>query len=206
MFVETNRKKEMKKLALMIVLIAASLVSAQAQIAPGMKYKDLKGLYNPKEYIPESTDPYSRGWAGVASFVIPGLGQVIDGEVGRGLLFFGGNVALNIVARGQLQRFSDSVVTDSSGQVTGYKDEAAARSSARNVILIGASALALNIWSIVDAVRVAKVKNMYTQDLRRQRSSVDFDFAPFFTYAPSELTASGSSLTPTAGMSLRVSF
>lgn len=190
----------------MIVLIAASLVSAQAQIAPGMKYKELKTIYNPKEYIPESTDPYSRGWAGVGSFLIPGLGQVIDGEVGRGLIFFGANLAAFCVYSVNLTNFASVCTTDSAGNVTGYTDEAAAVRYSRNAVLALLGMGVIDIWSIVDAIKVAKVKNMYYQDLRRQRSSVDFDFAPFFTYAPTAITASGSSLTPTAGLSMRVSF
>ena len=196
----------MKKILIVAVLSLVAMVSANAQIAPGMKYKELKTIYNPKEYIPESTDPYSRGWAGVGSFLIPGLGQVIDGEVGRGLIFFGANLAAFCVYSVNITNFASVCTTDSAGNVTGYTDEAAAVRYSRNAVLALLGMGVIDIWSIVDAIKVAKVKNMYYQDLRRQRSSVDFDFAPFFTYAPSELTASGSSLTPTAGMSLRVSF
>ncbi len=34
------------------------------------------------------------GWSGFASFVLPGLGQLIDGETGRGLAIIGGDVVL----------------------------------------------------------------------------------------------------------------
>ena len=68
---------------------------------------------------------------------------------------------------------------------------------------IQAARIALNIWSICDAVHVAKVKNMYYQDLRGQRASLDFNVEPFVIYAHTETFGS---VKPVAGLSLRVSF
>lgn len=68
---------------------------------------------------------------------------------------------------------------------------------------IQAARIVLNIWSICDAVHVAKVKNMYYQDLRGQRTSLDFNVEPFVIYAQTETFGS---VKPVAGLSLRVSF
>ena len=63
-------------------------------LRPNMKYKELKGLYNYKEYESTFADRYSPGWTGVASAFIPGLGECINGEWGRGLGKFFGNVGI----------------------------------------------------------------------------------------------------------------
>ena len=62
------------------------------------------------------------------------------------------------------------------------------------------AALGLDIWSIVDAVRIAKVKNMYNQDLMKL-SSIDIDLYPSFNYVKM-----GNGLQPTAGFTLAMKF
>ena len=196
----------MKRLILIAVLAVAALVSANAQVVPGMKYKDLKDIYNPKVCVPQSVDPYSRFWSGAASWLIPGLGQVVCGETGRGLAFFGGDIALYVVANVGAVKFKNNVNVDDNGKVTSYIDEKAAKSGA--YILTGAVAglVITEIWAIVDAVKVAKVKNMYFQDLNGRRSSIDLDFEPYFTLAPSSSAVTGNAFQPAAGMSMKLSF
>ena len=60
--------------------------------------------------------------------------------------------------------------------------------------------MTVEIWSIVDAVRVAKVKNMYEQDLRK-KYSLDVDLYPSVNYVQ---TSGG--VKPTAGLSLALKF
>ena len=67
------------------------------EIVPGMKYRQLKHIYNYREYVPSLTDRYSPGWSGVASFFVPGLGECINGEWGRGLAVVGGNFLLHLI-------------------------------------------------------------------------------------------------------------
>ncbi len=159
-------------------------------IVEGMKYREYKDFYDAKFYVHQPGDPYSRGWAGVASFFIPGLGECIDGEWGRGLAFFGANLGLGLLGLSQRTAYVDSY-----GYTT-YQ---------YNGLYWGilAARIALNIWSICDAVHVAKVKNMYYQDLRGQRASLDFNIEPFITYAQTETL---SSPRPVAGISMRVLF
>ena len=49
-----------------------------------MKYKELKKIYNYRMYVPTLYDRHSPAWSVVASFFIPGLGQMVNGSVGRG--------------------------------------------------------------------------------------------------------------------------
>ena len=48
------------------------------RIVPYMKYKTLKNIYNYKDYVKSDINKYSVGGCSVASFFIPGLGQMIS--------------------------------------------------------------------------------------------------------------------------------
>ena len=156
-------------------------------IVPNMKYKQLKELYNPKEYVSTLGDRYSPALSGVASFFIPGLGQMICGEVGRGFAFLGGAIGLPIVG---------GIIMGSSVDDYGVPTQGAAVAA----LITYVGAIAFDIWAIVDGVRVAKVKNMYNQDLRKL-SLVDLDLYPTFNYMKI-----GNSLQPTAGFTLAMKF
>ena len=47
---------------------------------------------------------------------------------------------------------------------------------------------------------------MYYQDMYGARASLNVGLEPYFSFTPSPVTPVGSSLTPAAGMSLRVNF
>lgn len=159
-------------------------------VVEGMKYREYKDFYETKYYVPQPGDPYSRAGVGIASFFIPGLGEFIDGEWVRGLAFLGGNVGLGLLG-----------IT----QVSSYVDKNGNTIYNVNGLFwaIQAARLALNIWSICDAVHIAKVKNMYYQDLRGQRASFDLNVEPYITYAQ---TGTFGGPQPVAGLSMRVSF
>ena len=195
----------MKRIILSAILAIAAIASANAQVAPGMKYKDIKDSYNTKNYVPQSADPYSRAWSGVASWLVPGLGQAICGEVGRGLKFFGADLVFATVATYGAQKFEDNAVIKD-GKVESYIDESAAKSGAYIMLGAAAAAFVVDIWAIVDAVKVAKVKNMYYQDLYGRRAAIDLGFEPYFTLAPSSSAVTGNAFQPVAGMSMRLSF
>lgn len=155
-------------------------------IAEGMSYNEYHKLYNTEFYRPQPSDPYSRGWAGFASAIIPGLGQGVAGEWGRGLLFFLGNVSINLLSLTQRS-------VDSYGNYT-YTD-----------LYWGilATGIVYDIWCICDAVHVAKVKNMYHQDLRTMRTAqLEYSVSPFVSITPDL----GHNSHPLAGLSLRLSF
>ena len=146
-------------------------------IKPGMKYKELKKLYNYKEYTRGLVQHHSPGGVAVASFFIPGLGEMICGEGWRGAAFLGGWLATSAVSLIGIQQFSDVIY------------------------LVGAAgSLAIKIASIVDATRVAKVKNMYERDLMRTYA-FDVDLYPSMDFIK---TAEG--IQPTAGFTLAFRF
>ncbi len=159
--------------------------NTSAEVVAGMKYRDYKNLYDTKYYVPQSTDPYSRGWAGVASFFIPGLGQGVAGEWGRGAIFFGANVAMGVA------QYLD----------TSY-DNGRIKMGALGWTMCVAR-IALDIWSICDAVHVAKVKNMYWQDISSKNASLDFRLEPYFACAP---TGTPGLSQPAAGLSMKLAF
>ncbi len=134
--------------------------TAKGPIQEGMRYKEYKNLYDHHLYNAQIGDQYSPGWSGVASFFIPGLGQAICGEWGRGLAYFGSSVLVSSVG----------------GIVT------ALTYSYWPMLVTTAAALTIDIMSIVDAVHVAKIKNMYYQDLRGQHANINFGLSPYLTY------------------------
>ena len=148
-----------------------------AGIKPGMKYRELKDLYNYKEYTRGLVQHHSPGGAGIASFFIPGLGEMICGEGWRGLAFFGGCIAANVVSAVGIQQGREIVY------------------------LVGSlGALTVKIVSIVDATRVAKVKNMYERDLMRTYA-FDVDLYPSM-----DVINTAEGLQPTAGLTLAFKF
>lgn len=161
------------------------------EIVPGMKYRQLKHIYNYREYVPSLTDRYSPGWSGVASFFVPGLGECINGEWGRGLAVVGGNFLLHLI-------MFNAAEYGGSGAYYGQYDNDSA-------IILAWAGLAgivtLDIWSTVDAVRIAKVKNMYEQDLRRSYYSLDMKVYPSVNQ-----TFNGTALQPAPGLTLALRF
>lgn len=181
---------------IIIAIAMASALGASAQVAnteltEGMKYKQLKHMYNYKEYSETMYDRYSTAGAGIASFFIPGLGQMISREVGRGFAWFGGAAAAYFVT-------GVGGVFAGSGQ---YYGETQLENTGAIIGLVGmVSMITVDICAIVDAVRVAKVKNMYEQDLRK-KYAFDVDFHPSVNYIQ---TADG--VQPTAGLTLALKF
>ena len=69
------------------------------------------------------------------------------------------------------------------------------------LMIVGFSAMTgVYIWSIVDAVEVAKVNNMYIRDLRKT-SSLKLEVAPYVTQI-----SINNQLTTPVGMTMRVTF
>lgn len=166
--------------------------NASASVSPGMPYRQIKRIYSPKNYIHDESDSYSPFWSGVASFFVPGLGQGICGEWGRGL---------GILA-GQLGCVTLSYV----GINAGAKQSDAGKSpdvpySIALAALIGT--LGIEIWNVFDAAKVAKVKNMYEQDLRALTATVNISLEPFLAY--SQCCSDGGS-QPVTGLSLKMRF
>ena len=148
-------------------------------VAPMMKYKEMAKVYDYRLYQKSLYDRYSPAGSGVASFFIPGLGQMICGEWGRGFAWLGGHVGCYMLTGISAIAESDTLV-----------------------LMSIAGLLAIDICAIVDGVRVAKVKNMYMEDLRKSGYyGLDVDLYPSVNYVR---TTSG--VQPTAGMTLALRF
>ncbi|MBO7603219.1 MAG: hypothetical protein J6S97_02255 [Bacteroidales bacterium] len=172
---------------------------------PEVRYADIKRDYNPSYYVPWEGDPYEPWVGGLCSFLIPGLGQCIDGEWGRGLGIFAANVGLGVLEIIEMSAigYGAQVYNYDYFSGSGYFSDNSylyGGSGALLITLIGHAAL--NIWNICDAVRIAKVKNMFYQDFNGKLSSASMKLEPNLALAPS---VSGV-VVPTAGFSLSLKF
>ena len=154
-----------------------------AGISPNMPYKYYKDKYDHRFYVPQYGDPYSPALGGWGSFFIPGLGQILLGETGRGLGYFGGVVGSYVVMAIGSAMVIDGDDIGALFMVAGY-----------------AGGLTIHICSIVDGVRVAKRKNMYMQDIRSM-STIDFKLSPYI-----ETVSIGNQRITPIGLSLQLSF
>ena len=175
-------------------------------LRPGMTYAELRQMYNPRDYMKGFGSQYSPGWSGFGSLVIPGLGQICCGEAGRGLGFFVPAIALTTTNLVLSSKLADLIQTDAEGRIiltesgVVYTDPQKARTLSGIQSVVSVVSLALSIWSCVDAVRVAKVKNMYYQDLRNGYS-MDFRLSPSL-----DLAQTPSGFRPAPGMALSLRF
>jgi hypothetical protein len=97
---------------------------------------------------------------GFASLVIPGFGQILEGETARGFCFIGGWVGLNIIKyRIRTRPYSGSVSKVKSLNTVRY-------------VLVG-----LHIWSLFDAIHVARVNNMVFRD--QVKTTFNFQLLPY---------------------------
>ena len=119
------------------------------------KYKHLKGIYSPKDYVPAENDKYDPSLAGVLS-LIPGLGLCYAGEPLRSLAYVGG------------------MAGSFGAMVVGFG--LAYGGSEGGVVLFFAGAggiVFFYISSFISAIRVAKVKNLAIRD-----KAISFNFSP----------------------------
>lgn len=147
-------------------------------IKPNMSYRELRSLYNTKDYVHYESAAYQPGIMGIASLLVPGLGDCLADEWGRGLLQFGGTAVFATAA---------SICS------YGYHFDGAA------VICIAGS-LATWVWSIVDAVKVSKIKNMYIHDYLKMYG------ADLKVYPSVSCYAKPDGTIPVAGLTFALNF
>lgn len=135
--------------------------SAVQGLRPGMKYNELKNLYDTALYSSMPGDPHNPALMGVCSWLVPGLGQMLCGESERGLYFLAGSLGCGVGA------FAGMLITSAGATA---EDSVATLVGGTLFLLCPLAMAGVDIWSIVDAVKVAKVKDMYQQDLRRQNN------------------------------------
>ena len=123
------------------------------------QYRVNKLNYNAGDYTRDAGDRYNPTLAGVASFFVPGLGQALSGETGRGLLFFAGSVVTSGIT---ISSFSSTKKSILNGQVVEYEVKKSGSNVGAYLGLVASAGIW--IWSIVDAVKVAKVNNLAYRD------------------------------------------
>ncbi len=169
----------MKKALTFIAFIVLLSSSLQAQ-----KYSINKHNYNAHDYIKEPGTPNDPIISGLASYFVPGLGQIIAGETGRGLAFFSGTIVSAFVGSGSLLALG----------FTGSPEFIAP-----TIIGLGGTVF-IQIWSVVDAIKVAKINNLYARD-RFKNIGFQLELSPYVSPVSSISPAQSS-----VGMSLRLSF
>ncbi len=156
-------------------------------VAPS--YNQIKNKYNYRMYTANPTDQYNPTISGLCSWFIPGLGQVICGETGRGLGYFGGTLACSLV-----MSLGAGIASAS------YYDDGAMIAGSLLTLVGAIGLLTVDIAAIVDATRVAKVKNMYINDMRN-KTSLNFELSPYVD----QISMQNEIVRP-VGMTMRVKF
>jgi len=141
--------------------------------------QERKKMYDFKNYEWQMGDRYNPGVAGVLSFVIPGVGQMVSGEVGRGFAFLIPTTIAEIVIYDVAERIDN-------GEISNPEDYAT------RVIISGIAVIVFTIWSTVDAVQVAKVNNMYLRDKSKNDASLKIE--PYANILPDNNVGYGLSL------------
>jgi len=180
----------MKKSIIVFFILLLIVANSGAQRYSMNKYK-----YDPHLYIPEYNDPYNPAISGVCSFLVPGLGQIYCGETGRGIAFLGGYIGCLVLAEAGAVQITSNLGYNGDPGYTNYSNEGV------GTFLLGLGGMAvIGIWSIVDAITVAKVNNMYIQNLRKT-SSLKIEMSPYIQ----QLSINNQVITP-VGMTMRVKF
>ena len=186
----------MKKYILIAALIF-SAIAANAQYAP--KYKELKDTYNYLTYVKSDVDPYNVSWSGVFGFFVPGSPQLMMNESGRGWAFLGGSLLCGVILDNLGEDLNKLLVINSDGSAS-FSDTDKASKLLTAVLGVAAVDLGLAIWSCIDAKRIAKVKNLYYQDMTAKKP-VKFNVDPYVSYTPTS-----NSVAPVAGLSFNLAF
>jgi len=192
----------MKRLFVTILIALTACMAANAQFARKAKYSELKYMYDQNDYVKQASDPYSVGWYECVSFFVPGAGQIMAGEVWRGIAFVAGEVVLESIARESALRIYNKFTIDENGKVTGFNNDSVAKT---NIAIFAGSIVAglgLSIWSCIDAKKVTRVKNMYYQDLIGKRAQLEMGVAPALNFTPSQT----GSVQPAAGLAFQMKF
>lgn len=180
----------MKKSIYLVMLFMFVVTIANAQ-----NYQLNKFKYDYRKYVPEYGDPYNPTVSGICSFILPGLGQMLNDEPGRGLGFLAGSAGMGLITVVGYASMITSVM-DGDGY---YRNNGMIGGA--GLFLMGLSGMAaISIWSIVDAVHVAKVNNMYIRDLRKT-SSIDLEISPYIT----QFKVDDKTTTP-VGLTMRLKF
>lgn len=145
------------------------------------QYKIDKEVYDYRDYHYQEGEPVNIQLCGISSFFIPGLGHFFAREFSRGSKFLGAYSGCFIV-----------LTTGSLAMMGGGTGEGL-------MWIGGLGMIAVNIWSIIDATRVAKVYNMAFMNKHAVQMSLKLQ--PIYSPGLSSNTFENS-----IGISLNVNF
>jgi len=129
----------MKKTLLLSVILSSFSTLCFAQ------YRINKEIYDTCKYSYEAGDPFNPAVMAFSSALIPGLGQIIEGETGRGLGFLGGFLSLFVTRRLTLMAPHTSINYTQNDII-------------RWATITGNTVL--RVWSAFDAAHVAKINDL----------------------------------------------
>jgi TM2 domain-containing membrane protein YozV len=180
----------MRNTFLLTVILLAFAFNVNAQRYSINKYK-----FDTHQYIPEYGDVNNPAVSGICSFFVPGLGQILCGETGRGIAFLGGYVGCAaLFEAGAINITSNLSYYDNSGYPR-------TSNSGVGIMLLGLGGMAvIEVWSIFDAIQVAKINNMYYRSLRKT-SSLKLEMSPYVDH----ISITNQVSNP-IGMTMRVKF
>lgn len=164
-------------------------------------YKQIKMDYDYHMYVPQLSDPYNPTVSGICSWIIPGLGQMVCGETGRGLGFLGGYIGSYLVVGIGSAIFVSSSSYSYYGSYYSTNDHGGRTAGSLFMVAGIIGMVAVDIWSIVDATHVAKVKNMYISDMRSKTSSLKLEVSPYID----QISMNNEIVRP-VGLTMRVKF
>jgi TM2 domain-containing membrane protein YozV len=135
------------------------------------QYMANKNKYDYRHYVYQPGDPYNPSSAAAASLFVPGLGQMISGESGRGICFLLGSTGCLVFA------FAGGGIALNATEMDGDFEEKTRKGV--TYLFSGLAATAgIWIWSIADASKVAKVNNMALRD--KNKVSGNLIIQPYF--------------------------
>jgi hypothetical protein len=143
------------------ILTLAFLVMIYSE-ACNAQYKVNKTKYDRHTYSYQSGDPYNPSTMALASALIPGLGEILEGEGKRGFPFLVGSLSLTVTKYYVFFRNSPEM-------------SYTAQDVIRKSILF--TQIGLRIWSAIDASRVAKVNNLAFRD--KYKKDISLQILPF---------------------------
>ena len=179
----------MRHLVLILIAVVTLAEVASAQTASPQYIIDQR-KYDHRTWTYQEGDPYDPYNCAVLSFIIPGVGQTVTHEFGRGLHFFIGELAgtvLFIVAIDKVRPPVDDVATEDHWMGI-------------TPVIVGLTGmLVFRFWSAFDAAQVAKVKNLAWQD--RNNTGLHLNLEPY-VHPIQTYQSSGTQV----GLSLKFSF
>lgn len=142
-----------------------------------MKYKELRKMYRTRDYVHYENAAYLPGLNGLFSSIVPGLGECMAEEWGRGIPKF---LGFSLLA---------------GAYNTCIKNE-----DADMALVALAGGFVVWLWSIIDAVKISKIKNMYIHDYMKMYG-MELNLTPSVSFV-----SMGESSFSTAGLTLSLNF